>query len=107
MAKPLPIEKLDKDYLELKQLSELEGEFYYKINELVEAVTSIQNHFAGISKMVDSLTEIGIKAKKYDEMVDNAATLDHTIPLSVVLEHKKIGLEIMCRKCNFLKGDKL
>ena len=36
----------------------------------------------------------------------NAATLDHTIPLSKVLEHHKYGLEIMCRKCNGDKADK-
>lgn len=38
---------------------------------------------------------------------DNLATLDHTLPLSVTLEHKKVGLEIMCQKCNFDKGSKL
>lgn len=38
---------------------------------------------------------------------DNAATLDHTIPLAIVLEHRKYGMEIMCRKCNNKKGDKV
>lgn len=36
---------------------------------------------------------------------DNSATLDHTIPISKVLEHRKYGLEIMCRKCNNEKAD--
>ena len=36
----------------------------------------------------------------------NAATLDHTIPLAVVLKHKKYGMEIMCFKCNSQKGAK-
>lgn len=38
---------------------------------------------------------------------DNAATLDHTIPLAYTLEHSKYGLEIMCKKCNSAKSDKL
>lgn len=33
------------------------------------------------------------------------ATLDHTIPLSKILEHKKYGLEIMCFQCNQKKAD--
>lgn len=35
---------------------------------------------------------------------DNSATLDHTIPIALVKEHHKYGLEIMCRKCNQEKG---
>lgn len=37
----------------------------------------------------------------------NAATLDHTIPLAHTLKHSKYGLEIMCRKCNSAKSDKI
>lgn len=37
---------------------------------------------------------------------DNAATLDHTIPIAKTLEHSKYGLEIMCKKCNSEKSDK-
>lgn len=37
---------------------------------------------------------------------NNAATLDHITPLSKLLEHKKYGLEIMCRQCNVKKGSK-
>lgn len=36
-----------------------------------------------------------------------SATLDHTTPLSYELEHKKSGLEIMCKECNHRKGNTL
>lgn len=39
-----------------------------------------------------------------DNMRINSATLDHVYPLSKELEHKKYGLEIMCRNCNLIKG---
>jgi len=35
----------------------------------------------------------------------NSVTLDHTIPLDEILEHNKMGLEIMCKRCNSLKGN--
>ena len=38
--------------------------------------------------------------------VANSATLDHITPLSKVLEHKKYGLQIMCKCCNSLKGNR-
>lgn len=34
----------------------------------------------------------------------NAATLDHVVPLSEILEHQKYGLQIMCWDCNSRKG---
>lgn len=37
--------------------------------------------------------------------LEYAATLDHTTPISLVLEHRKYGLDIMCRKCNSAKGN--
>ena len=41
--------------------------------------------------------------------VDNqqpfCATLDHTDPLSEILEHRKYGLQIMCKACNEKKGN--
>src|SRR5262245_35138370 len=37
----------------------------------------------------------------------NSATLDHTIPLVETMEHSKFGLEIMCKRCNSIKSDRV
>lgn len=39
-----------------------------------------------------------------NEHSPNKATLDHIEPLSETMEHTKLGLQIMCLKCNKLKG---
>ena len=36
----------------------------------------------------------------------NAATLDHIIPLSEMLENNRYGLRICCMKCNTARGSK-
>lgn len=36
-----------------------------------------------------------------------SATLDHIMPLSMEVDQGKMGLQIMCRRCNLEKADKL
>lgn len=43
---------------------------------------------------------------KLDNERDNSATLDHITPISRVIETSKYGMQIMCRRCNGLKGNK-
>ena len=49
----------------------------------------------------------GIKTQKNDHLKDNAAELDHIIPMSRGGGHIKSNVQTLCRKCNGEKGNKL